>query len=39
MKFRKKMTRRQNKKNFSKGNKVNPKNLPRSMPMRGGIRM
>lgn len=38
MAYRKKMTKRQNKRNFRKGNRVNKKN-GQGRPMRGGIRL
>ena len=37
-KKRRVMSRKESKKNFSRGNSVNPKNVPVT-PMRGGIRL
>lgn len=36
---RSRMTPKQNRSNFSRGNRVNPKNVPSGTPMRGGIRL
>lgn len=36
---RHKMSSGQNRRNFSRGNRVNRRNAPTGMPMRGGIRL